>query len=75
MLTTASVKFLQIFVHQNPGFKWGGMWRKSAIKIRSKGKHVERGEVISRAERRKLSEGGIRRKSRKAGSGQFKEST
>ena len=48
------------------------MWRKSAIKIRSKGKHVERGEVISRAERRKLSGGGIRRKSRKAGSGQFK---
>ena len=33
------------------------------------------GEVISRAERRKLSRGGIRRKSRKAGPGQSQEST
>jgi hypothetical protein len=41
----------------------------------SKGAHVERGEVISRAERRKLSRGGIRRKSRKAGPGQSQESS
>ena len=69
------LNFYKFLFIKNPGFKCGGMRRKSAIKISRKVRMSNAAKSSPESSGLNRPGGGIRRKSRKAGPGQFKEST